>query len=214
MFNRLRKLGNDAAHRYDGASSDALSALRDALSLCAWFERACFNRGFVAPAFRTPTDPEEERRALEASIDALEAKRREESRERERLAEEKRLLEESLADARRIAEEAARVASERAVDPKELIAEFLARADEAARSFERREEDVRRDIDSQLRAAGWEADSFELRFPNGARPESGKNRAIAEWPTSSGPVDYALFMGTRAVGVIEAKRENFHTNTS
>ncbi|MFO0558912.1 MAG: type I restriction-modification system endonuclease [Polyangiales bacterium] len=208
VFNRLRKLGNDAAHRYDGASSDALSALRDALALCAWFERTCFDRAFATPAFRTPSDPEDERRALEASIDALEATRREESRERERLAEEKRLLEESLAEARRIADEAARVASERAVDPKELIAEFLARADEAARGFERREEDVRRDIDSQLRAAGWEADSGELRFPNGARPESGKNRAIAEWPTSSGPVDYALFMGTRAVGVIEAKREN------
>lgn len=208
VFNRLRKLGNDAAHRYDGASSDALSALRDALSLCGWFERTCFDRVFVTPAFRSPSDPEDERRAMAASIDELEAKRREEARERERLAEEKRVLEESLAEARRIAEESARIASERSVDPKALIAEFLSRADEAARSFARAEVDVRRDIDAQLRAAGWEADSVALRYPDGARPERGKNRAIAEWPTASGPVDYALFMGTRAVGVLEAKREN------
>jgi type I restriction enzyme R subunit len=208
VFNRLRKLGNDAAHRYDGASSDALSALRDALALCAWFERTCFDRAFATPAFRTPGDPDDERRAMAASLDALEAKRREEARERERLAEEKRVLEESLADARRIADEAVRVASARAVDPKELIAEFLSRADEAARGFVRAEVDVRRDIDAQLRSARWEADSVALRFPDGARPERGKNRAIAEWPTASGPVDYALFIGTRAVAVIEAKREN------
>src|SRR5690606_24455360 len=40
----------------------------------------------------------------------------------------------------------------------------------------------------------------------GTRPKPGKNVAIAEWPTRSGPVDYALFVGLRCVGVIEAKR--------
>ena len=30
--------------------------------------------------------------------------------------------------------------------------------------------------------------------------------AIAEWPTASGPADYALFVGTMLVGVVEAKR--------
>ena len=32
--------------------------------------------------------------------------------------------------------------------------------------------------------------------------------AIAEWPTKSGPADYALFVGTRCIGVVEAKRRN------
>jgi type I restriction enzyme R subunit len=31
---------------------------------------------------------------------------------------------------------------------------------------------------------------------------------IAEWPTKSGPADYALFIGTRCVAVVEAKRRN------
>ncbi len=204
IFHRIRKLGNDAAHRYDGQSSDALSALRDALALCVWFERTCFDRTFVAPTFRVPPDPDDEVRALEASLTALEARRLDDSRLRERLEEEKRLLEASLADALRLADEA----RARATDPREAIAAFLARSDEAARSLVRSEEDVRRDIDGQLRAAGWEADSTLLRYPDGARPESGTNRAIAEWPTASGPADYALFLGTRAVAVIEAKRDN------
>ena len=29
--------------------------------------------------------------------------------------------------------------------------------------------------------------------------------AIAEWPTANGPADYALFVGTVLVGVVEAK---------
>jgi type I restriction enzyme R subunit len=29
--------------------------------------------------------------------------------------------------------------------------------------------------------------------------------AIAEWPTATGPADYALFVGTTLVGVVEAK---------
>ena len=32
--------------------------------------------------------------------------------------------------------------------------------------------------------------------------------AIAEWPTKSGPADYALFVGTSCIGVVEAKRRN------
>ena len=35
-------------------------------------------------------------------------------------------------------------------------------------------------IDEQLRDAGWEADTKELDWCNGARPEKGKNKAIAE----------------------------------
>ena len=65
-------------------------------------------------------------------------------------------------------------------------------------------------IDEQLRKVGWEADSENLRHSLGTRPQAGRNLAIAEWPTDSsagdrGFADYALFAGTRLVGVIEAK---------
>jgi len=63
-------------------------------------------------------------------------------------------------------------------------------------------------IDQQLRDAGWEADTPALRYASGSRPVKGRNRAIAEWPTMTGPADYALFCGMTLVGTIEAKRRN------
>jgi type I restriction enzyme R subunit len=61
-------------------------------------------------------------------------------------------------------------------------------------------------IDQQLRDRGWEVDSTELRFSKGVRPAKGRNMAIAEWPTKSGPADYALFIDEVCVGIAEAKR--------
>lgn len=67
-------------------------------------------------------------------------------------------------------------------------------------------------IDQQLQEAGWQADSEALTYKNGARPEKGKNMAIAEWPTKfqdeSGRADYVLFAGLTPIAVVEAKKEN------
>jgi type I restriction enzyme R subunit len=52
----------------------------------------------------------------------------------------------------------------------------------------------------------WEADTKQLRYAQGIRPAKSRNMAIAEWPTASGPADYALFVGTKLVGVVEVKR--------
>ena len=63
-------------------------------------------------------------------------------------------------------------------------------------------------INRQLRERGWTVDSKTLRYATGARPAKGKAMAIAEWPTTSGPADYALFIGTQLIAVVEAKRRN------
>lgn len=67
-------------------------------------------------------------------------------------------------------------------------------------------------IDQQLTEAGWQADSDELCYQKGTRPEKGKNLAIAEWPTShngkKGRADYVLFAGLTPIAVVEAKKEN------
>lgn len=68
------------------------------------------------------------------------------------------------------------------------------------------EKETRRRIDAKLREVGWEADSENIRFSKGARPQKGINRAIAEWPTASGPADYVLFVGLTPLAVVEAKR--------
>lgn len=68
------------------------------------------------------------------------------------------------------------------------------------------EEETRVIIDHQLRMAGWQADTWALRHALGARPEKTANKAIAEWPTDSGPADYALFSGLTFIGIVEAKK--------
>ncbi|PLW68159.1 type I restriction-modification system endonuclease [Pseudohalioglobus lutimaris] len=68
------------------------------------------------------------------------------------------------------------------------------------------EAETRLRIDQQLCDAGWEADTQNLRYASGARPESGKCKAIAEWPTASGPADYILFDGLLPVATVEAKK--------
>jgi type I restriction enzyme R subunit len=79
-------------------------------------------------------------------------------------------------------------------------------ATNAAGKIELDESATRSIIDGQLIAAGWKADTLLLRYSAGTRPRQNEAVAIAEWPTSSGPVDYALFVDGICVGVIEAKR--------
>jgi len=87
---------------------------------------------------------------------------------------------------------------EQAIIIKERVAELQIKESEA---------DTRVLIDQQLRAAGWEADTVDIRFSKGIRPEKGKNKAIAEWPTDKGFADYVLFNGLTAIAVVEAKRK-------
>lgn len=66
-------------------------------------------------------------------------------------------------------------------------------------------------IDEQLRKAGWEADTINLRYSKGTRPVKGRNIAISEWPTNSafyknGYADYAFFIGEKLVALMDAKR--------
>lgn len=96
--------------------------------------------------------------------------------------------------------------------------ERTSRAAWAAEKRPRTEAETRLLIDEQLRDAGWEADTENLRYACGTRPEDGRNLAIAEWPTDStvnqrGRADYALFMGKTLVAVIEAKayHEDIHS---
>ncbi|MEQ1268468.1 type I restriction endonuclease [Acinetobacter pittii] len=69
-------------------------------------------------------------------------------------------------------------------------------------------------IDQQLQEAGWEADTQELDYRKGARPEKGRNMAIAEWPMKGNfkgqRADYVLFVGLTPIAVVEAKKENLN----
>ncbi len=75
-----------------------------------------------------------------------------------------------------------------------------------ANTMQLAEDETRVIIDFQLQAAGWRANTWSLRYSQGSRPEKVINKAIAEWPTETGPADYALFAGLDLVGVVEAKK--------
>lgn len=86
-------------------------------------------------------------------------------------------------------------------------------ANKMASQRQKSEAETRYMIDEQLRQVGWEANTQEIRYSKGVRPSKGRNLAIAEWPTDStvskkGYADYALFVGTKLVGIIEAKAEH------
>jgi type I restriction enzyme R subunit len=113
-----------------------------------------------------------------------------------RLAQERAQFEQQLAALR------ASVAAQPAANVQAVVGQ----AQQAATLLDLDEAATRRIIDQQLRDAGWEADSEEITFQKGARPQKGKNLAIAEWPTGSGPSDYVLFAGLTPVATVEAKK--------
>ncbi|OXS15706.1 type I restriction-modification system endonuclease [Zobellella denitrificans] len=89
------------------------------------------------------------------------------------------------------------------------VAEVSRRTQQASKQLNLSEEETRVLIDMQLLEAGWEADTEQLTWANGTRPEKGKNLAIAEWPTQGkAPADYVLFAGLTPIAVVEAKRKN------
>jgi type I restriction enzyme, R subunit len=72
--------------------------------------------------------------------------------------------------------------------------DLIERGEQAAAKIDLDESATRALIDQQLRDGGWEADTKEMRYASGLRPAKGCNLAVAEWPTESGPADYALFV--------------------
>jgi len=59
-----------------------------------------------------------------------------------------------------------------------------------------------RRIDPKLRAAGWKI----VKYDPGRAPETYDDHAVTEYPTDNGPADYALFVGGRILGIVEAKK--------
>ncbi|RWM02184.1 type I restriction-modification system endonuclease [Mesorhizobium sp.] len=232
LFHALRKTGNDAVHEAKGDHATALTSLKFARSLGVWFHRTYGRQPTFNPgAFRPPPEPEDATATLRQEIDALRRKvaesedaataaRREaegQSRAREtveeklrREAEEKaaweQLAQETEAQKVAIAAKLAALQAEAEAAPRAAVIELIERGEEAATNIDLDEAETRALIDQQLRDRGWEADTKTLRHSAGVRPAKGRNMAIAEWPTANGPADYALFVGTTLVGVVEAKR--------
>lgn len=184
----LRKDRDNAAHNGADEGEKELSNLSLLYELCVWYMQTYGDYDYNPVGYVPPVD-------ITISLDELEKENRE-------LEESNKTL---LVELQRIQKDGKSDNARRAIAYKKAMNVKLSEAQ------------TRELIDEQLRKVGWEADTDKIRYSKGVRPAKGRNLAIAEWPTDSmmghgGYADYALFIGEKMVGIIEAKKK--HTNIS
>ncbi|MDO5423290.1 MAG: type I restriction-modification system endonuclease [Eubacteriales bacterium] len=185
ILHALRRVRNKAVHENYAEGSDCPVFLQMAYSLAEWFMQTYGDWNYQHQDFEMPVKEPEKKKAAATKI-------QEEEKEAE-----------LTKDALVCAEQAEFV--DKKVRQKQ--------ANKMASQRQKSEAETRYMLDEQLRQVGWEANTQEIRYAKGVRPAKGRNLAIAEWPTDSavgkkGYADYALFVGTKMVGIIEAKAEH------
>lgn len=183
ILHALRKVRNKAVHENYSSVSDAKALLPMAHSLCEWFMQTYGDWSYQHQEFVMPVPQEQKQPTDKAAEEQVET---------------------------RLTQEAEAKAAQAETIPKDRRRQ---RVSQTASQRQRPEAETRFLIDQQLRQVGWEADTENLRYSKGTRPAKGRNLAIAEWPTDSsvgnrGRADYALFIGLKLVGIIEAKAEH------
>lgn len=198
-FTRLRKIGNEAVHEDLDSSVLVEELLPISYSLCFWFAETY---GTKENAANKEYVPPKNLASIAKKKVVIKVKKPQEftAEQKKEDDSENKLIE--------LAKEAAASA------PKIKLELRRNRSFKANRARPLTEAETRELIDEQLRAVGWECDTNVLNQKlNGTRPQKGHNMAIAEWQTDSkiynhGYADYALFIGEKLVGVIEAKAEH------
>lgn len=179
----LRMARNKAVHENYDSFENCMILLEMAYNLAVWFMQTYGNWRYNPTGFVLPEDT-----SKQVDYEAI-------------LKEKEDLI-------RKLTEEAEKATFTNTISVEERAKKANAAADQINLS----EKETRYLIDEQLRKVGWEADTINLRYSKGTRPQKGRNIAIAEWPTDSkvgdkGYADYALFVGLQLVGIIEAKRK-------
>ena len=239
LFHTLRIEGNKATHQFSTQHKEAIDGLRIARALAVWFHQSFGKQGtdFKPGPFLPLQDPSQQLRTLQIEIEQLKASLSDASqqldsnqqladlitREKEEYAELAQQMDEEARTYEQLAGEAENALLKQKEEfehrlqdmqaqlagQQQKAATVVAGTQKATAQFTLNEELTRILIDQQLMNAGWEADTQELTYQKGARPEKGKNKAIAEWPTAGKQAaDYVLFAGLTPIGVVEAKREN------
>jgi type I restriction enzyme, R subunit len=220
LFHELRKAGNEATHSLSGSQRVALSGLKYARFLGTWFHKSFGgDRSFDPGSFVAPPNPVRETEALRIELERLRAEFQEtqsavqvaqaalEQEAQLRLSAED-LAKEAEAKNQELLDHLAQLQAAAATTSQQVIQQTIVQAQAVESTLVLDERETRRLIDAQLAAAGWEADSEALTYQKGARPQKGRSLAIAEYPTSQGRADYALFVGLQVVAVVEAKRQS------
>ncbi len=204
LFHTIRKRGNEAVHEYETTLQNSVNTLKKAHQLAIWYHRTFGeNEHYQEREFVTPYDTKDKlddikaqketyQQLLESKNSQLEAMKKEFETKLLKLN-----AQESSKD-----------------EDKKLQDYYKAKSKRTASRINLSEDETREIIDAKLRDAGWEADSKNLDYQKGTKPQEGKNMAIAEWACynphskSNTRADYVLFVGLKPVGVVEAKRFN------
>lgn len=205
MFHFLKNAGNEAVHEGIEDNQKVITAMIAAWQLSIWFVRTFGDN--MANFEPVPFCP-----------DYLQAVRNNENLAKytenptASQQEEQQLVEANQAEIQAISTALSNQSEE------EKQAFDVAREKRAAQAFERLKNyelrllDEKQTrllmIDPMLREAGWEADSENLDYRKGVRPEKGRYLAIAEYPVGKDRADYVLFCELVPVAIVEAKKAN------
>jgi type I restriction enzyme R subunit len=183
FFHSIRKTGNVATHGTLNDKSSAIDHLSMCLRLAEVYHRAIGGKPeFDAGKLNVESIPKLSVEVVNTESEAIE-------KENENL---KKKLDELIKSQEK-------VESEVITTRKTSFREYC--------NLDLSEDETRkRIIDEKIRSRGWEVDTTNLRYSKGTRPEAGRNLVISEWPTESGPSDYAFFIGEKLVAVTEAKK--------
>jgi type I restriction enzyme, R subunit len=192
IFETLRRKGNQAMHQAGyGNTEEAKALLQLTFRLSIWFMEVYGDWDFQEPEYIEPQeqpelDTEKLQHEYEEKVKRLELEYEEKEKK----------LEGELDSIRQKAE----------VEQSNLKTQRKKKSKNFMRRHQLTEAETRTIIDEKLSSAGWEADTDVLNHHrNGTLPEKNRNMAIAEWKVKDGRVDYALFIGLKLVGFIEAK---------
>jgi len=226
VLDQIRITGNAATHALHGDHASALSLLKLSWQLCIWFHRTFKDADYRSGPFFPPAPPADESADLRLALETLRREVAEFQSKHEQasnalqstqtqlstLSEERSVWEQLATESENakamLAEQLAALQSAALAAPRDAFSKIVASATTAALHVQIDEGETRRIIDHQLQQAGWEADSQTLRYSKGARPQRGRNLAIAEWPCDGYSADYVLFQGLTPMAVVEAKRKN------
>lgn len=180
----IRKTRNNAVHRGEDSVDDAKTLLQMTYNLSTWFMEVYGDWGYIPADFVMP--------------------------EKVVLPDYEAIIKEQEEKIAALSHQVEAVSTEASA---KTTTERVQKAETTSENMELSEAETRYLIDEQLRKYGWEADTNNIRYSKGTRPQKGKNLAIAEWPTDSkvsknGYADYALFVGLQLVGIVEAKKAN------
>ena len=214
LFGEVRRTGNSANHALAGDHRTALAMLKIVWQIGVWFHRTFKDANFKSGSFIPPQPPANETQELRTELETLSSELAQYQSAHHEKAQQLDAMEAELKAAKDEQTFWENLAAEAEAEKITLQRRLAAKQEAAATHLHLDEAETRLLIDDQLRQAGWLADSVNLRYSKGTRPEKGKNMAIAEWPTESGPADYVLFVGLTPMAPVEAKRKNVNVSAS